>query len=101
MLSQVRGKESEAMTAEVSNGFDIRELARMVAQEMPQERPELLSVNRVAELLDASPSHVYRLADAGMMPAPIKLGNSVKWVRNALNDWIAGGCKPIRTRKRV
>ncbi len=43
-----------------------------------------------------STRHVYRLADAGKMPAPIKLGNLVRWDLEVLDAWIEGGCKPIR-----
>ena len=35
---------------------------------------KLLDVQAVAEMLGCSPRHVYRLSDAGRMPAPLKLG---------------------------
>ncbi len=56
----------------------------------------LLDVRAVAEMLNCSPRHVYRLADAGRMPAPIKLGSLVRWSRKTLDEWLATGCKPIR-----
>jgi excisionase family DNA binding protein len=52
----------------------------------------LLSVESVAELLDVSKRHVYRLSDAGRMPRPIKLGGAVRWDAAAIADWIAAGC---------
>lgn len=52
----------------------------------------LLDVRGVAELLGCSPRHVYRLADAGCMPAPVRLGTLVRWSRPAIDDWIAAGC---------
>jgi excisionase family DNA binding protein len=55
----------------------------------------LLSVVAVAELLACSPRHVYRLADAGQMPQSVKLGTLVRWQRDVLLDWIAGGCQPV------
>jgi excisionase family DNA binding protein len=58
--------------------------------------PALLDVRAVAEMLRCSPRHVYRLADAGRMPPPLKLGALVRWSRQSIEDWIAGGCKPIR-----
>jgi predicted DNA-binding transcriptional regulator AlpA len=57
----------------------------------------LLDVRAVAALLDCSPRHVHRLADAGQMPPPVKLGALVRWRRDVLHTWIAGGCKPCRT----
>ena len=56
----------------------------------------LLDVQAVAHLLACSPRHVYRLADAGRMPASLKVGSLVRWSRQAIAAWIAGGCKPVR-----
>jgi excisionase family DNA binding protein len=57
---------------------------------------QLLDVRAVAALLDCSPRHVYRLSDAGRMPAPVRLGALVRWRRHDLDAWIATGCKPCR-----
>jgi predicted DNA-binding transcriptional regulator AlpA len=59
----------------------------------------LLDVQAVARLLDCSPRHVYRLADAGRMPPPSRLGALVRWRLHGpggLLDWIERGCKPVR-----
>ena len=53
---------------------------------------ELLDVKAVAALLQCSPRHVLRLAVAGLMPAPRKLGALSRWSRQELMDWIAQGC---------
>ncbi len=63
----------------------------------PDRAPaELLDVGTVAGLLDCSARHVYRLADAGRLPRPIKLGQLVRWRRAEVLEWIADGCKPVR-----
>jgi excisionase family DNA binding protein len=67
---------------------------RIAEPDRPQA--ELLDVRAVAGLLGASPRHVYRLADAGRMPAPVKLGALVRWSRRAVLDWIAAGCPIAR-----
>ena len=56
------------------------------------ESARLLDVEAVAEMLDVSTRHVYRLADAGRMPRPLKLGGANRWERNALAAWINDGC---------
>jgi excisionase family DNA binding protein len=56
----------------------------------------MLDVADVAEMLRCSRRHVYRMSDAGRMPAPIKLGALVRWDRDVLMRWIADGCPPIR-----
>jgi len=54
---------------------------------------ELLDVGAVATLLGGcSPRHVRRLADAGRMPRPVRLGSLVRWRRAELEAWIAAGC---------
>jgi len=57
---------------------------------------ELLGVKAVAELLGCSGRHVYRLADAGRMPRPVRLGALVRWRRGELMDWLARGCPALR-----
>src|SRR5262249_57632003 len=61
---------------------------------------QLLDVRAVAALLGCSARHVYRLADAGQMPAPVRLGTLVRWPRQAIEEWIAGGCRPGRQARR-
>jgi excisionase family DNA binding protein len=56
----------------------------------------LLDVRAVAALLDCSPRTVYRLADAGKLPSPVRLGALVRWPRSTLDKWLADGCKPVR-----
>jgi excisionase family DNA binding protein len=56
----------------------------------------LLDVRAAATLLGCSARHVYRLSDGGKMPAPRRLGSLVRWSRQELLDWIAGGCLPRR-----
>jgi excisionase family DNA binding protein len=41
---------------------------------------------------------VYRLSSSGRMPRKIKLGRLARWRRSDLDEWIAGGCKPIDKR---
>ena len=62
------------------------------------DAPGLLDIGAVARLLHCSARHVMRLADAGRMPAPVRLGSLVRWTRsgpNGIDAWIAGGCRPL------
>jgi excisionase family DNA binding protein len=54
------------------------------------ELPLLLSVRDVAALLGCSPRHIYRLAESGRFPKPIKLGTLTRWPRSAVKKFIAG-----------
>jgi predicted DNA-binding transcriptional regulator AlpA len=63
----------------------------------PDHTPaELLEAPAVADRLGCSVQSVYRLSETGMMPRPVKLGALVRWSRQAIDDWISGGCKPCR-----
>ncbi len=58
----------------------------------------MLSVDDVAKFyLSCSIRHVYRLADSGRMPRPIKLGSLVRWPRAVIEQWIADGCPNVRS----
>jgi len=59
----------------------------------------LVSVEQVSAMLTCSRRHVYRMSDAGRMPAPVRLGNLVRWNREVIENWIANGCKPVRSPK--
>lgn len=60
------------------------------------EPPVLLDVRAVAKMLNCSTRHVCRMAGADQMPSPVRLGTLCRWSRPAINDWISGGCKPVR-----
>jgi len=53
---------------------------------------QMFNVEAVADLLNCSPRHVRRLADAGRMPRPVKLGALVRWNRQVIENWINEGC---------
>ena len=60
------------------------------------EKPAMLDVQGVADLLRCSVRHVYRLTDSGRMPRPVKLGALVRWPRKVIDGWIAEGCPHCR-----
>jgi excisionase family DNA binding protein len=61
---------------------------------------KLLDVQAVAEMLGCSQRHIYRLSDAGRMPAPLRLGTLVRWSKSSIESWVADGCPSVRkTRK--
>ena len=54
----------------------------------------LLRKARVANLLGVSLRQVDRLVAAGLIPPPVRLGRSVRWVRATLDEWVRAGCPP-------
>ena len=59
--------------------------------------PAMVGSGWVARALGCSVRHVTRMADAGLMPAPVKLGRLLRWSRAALERWIAEGCRPVQS----
>jgi excisionase family DNA binding protein len=65
----------------------------------PRESSEsslLITVHDVAALLTCSARHVWRLADAGKMPRPYKIGALCRWDRTTVERWVAEGCPSCR-----
>jgi len=60
----------------------------------------LLNVREVSEMLGISERTIYRLSDAADMPQPVKLGASVRWRKQELENWVDDGCPKGKSRKR-
>ena len=58
----------------------------------PGAVPAMLTVDQVARMLCCSPRTVRRLADAGRMPRPVRLGSLLRWPRESIESWISQGC---------
>ena len=74
----------------------------------PADSPakSLGDVKTVAAIYDCSTRHVYRMADAGKIPRPVKLGSLVRWRLNTgdpitgVLDHIEAGCPSCRQKGR-
>lgn len=72
----------------------------MKVSELPDAAAtRLMNVSEVAEQLKVSGRTVYRLADAGLMPRPVRLGGAVRWDRVEIDRWIDSGCPAVTPRK--
>ena len=72
-----------------------RKLRERDVRAVGQGRPTLLSVDQLAEMIACSVRHVRRLADAGAMPAPVRVGALVRWPAQDIDDWIQAGCPHV------
>jgi predicted DNA-binding transcriptional regulator AlpA len=59
-------------------------------------REQLLDVQAVAAMLGCSSRHVYRLADGGKMPRPVKIGALCRWPLASIQSWIDQSCPSVR-----
>jgi len=53
---------------------------------------KLLDVRSVAERLSVSPRAVWKWCSAGRLPAPVRIGRSVRWRATDLDRFIELGC---------
>jgi predicted DNA-binding transcriptional regulator AlpA len=68
-----------------------------IAQPITEGTRRLGDAKAVGRVLYLSWRTVYRLADAGKIPAGFKLGASRRWDLAEIEAFIAGGCKPPKT----
>lgn len=54
--------------------------------------PLLIPASEVARLLGISKRTLWRLLSAGKLPAPVRLGNNVRWRLDEVEHWISQGC---------
>ena len=52
----------------------------------------LIGVDDVARLLMCSSRTVRRVAEAGRMPKPVRIGTLLRWNREQIRDWVRQGC---------
>lgn len=56
----------------------------------------LYTADEVADRLQCSVRHVWRMHDDGRLPAALRIGRLVRWPRPLIDRWIADGCPRAR-----
>lgn len=65
---------------------------RAVGASPEPEKPLLISVESLAGMLGISPRSVWRRLSGREMVEPVRIGNSVRWRLQDVEDWVAAGC---------
>ena len=55
--------------------------------------PELLTIRELAKVLKLSPRSIWRLVKNQELPAPVRIGGSIRWRADAITRWIDAGCQ--------
>jgi len=58
---------------------------------------KLLTAQAVGEMLSLSKRQIFRLNSCGKIPAPIRIGGSVRWSENTIVEWLAAGAPDRKT----
>lgn len=62
-----------------------------------QTTEKLLTAESVGKILSLSKRQVFRLNSCGKIPAPIRIGGSVRWAESTILKWLASGAPERRT----
>lgn len=57
---------------------------------------QLVTVDQVARTLGLSVRTVRRMDSAGKLPAPVRVGGSVRWRKADVAAWVTAGCPSRR-----
>ena len=63
----------------------------------PKNEIQLLTAKQVGDSLNLSKRQIFRLNSSGKLPAPIRIGGSVRWASSIIETWIDMGCPDRRT----
>jgi len=57
----------------------------------------LLTAQALGQMLSLSKRQIFRLNSCGKIPAPIRIGGSVRWSENTIAKWLAAGAPDRKT----
>lgn len=60
-------------------------------------KEKLLTAKAVGEMLSLSKRQIFRLNSCGKIPAPIRIGGSVRWVTSTITAWLEAGAPDRKT----
>ena len=58
---------------------------------------QLLTAKELGKILSLSKRQVFRLNSCGKIPAPIRIGGSVRWAESTIAKWLQAGAPDRRT----
>ena len=60
-------------------------------------RETLLTAAAVGEMLSLSKRQIFRLNSSGKIPAPVRIGGSVRWRQSDIERWVGLECPDRKT----
>ena len=58
---------------------------------------QLLSAKTLGQMLSLSKRQIFRLNSCGKLPAPIRIGGSVRWDESTIVEWLQAGAPDRKT----
>ncbi|GAF69799.1 unnamed protein product [marine sediment metagenome] len=69
----------------------------MVKNTESNNKSQLLSAKTFGQMLALSKRQIFRLNSCGKIPAPIRIGGSVRWIEQEITNWLAAGAPDRKT----
>ena len=63
----------------------------------PNQNMQLLSAKELAKILSLSKRQVFRLHSFAKIPAPLRIGGSVRWSEQTIRTWMSYGTPDRKT----
>ena len=65
--------------------------------EQTNQNTQLLNAKSLGQLMALSKRQIFRLNSCGKIPAPLRIGGSVRWASNEICAWLEAGAPDRRT----
>ena len=62
-----------------------------------RQQANLITTETFAAILLVSKRQIFKLNNSGMIPAPVRIGGSVRWNSHEIDLWINSGCPDRQT----
>ena len=62
-----------------------------------RQSTQLLTAKALGQKLSLSKRQIFRLSSCGKIPAPIRIGGSVRWAENTIAAWLKAGAPDRKT----
>lgn len=69
--------------------------------QVENQTSQLLTAKALGEMLSLSKRQIFRLNSCGKIPAPIRIGGSVRWAQSTISNWLATGAPDRKTFERI
>jgi predicted DNA-binding transcriptional regulator AlpA len=58
---------------------------------------KLLTAKALGQMLSLSKRQIFRLSSCGKLPAPLRIGGSVRWAESTIAEWLKAGAPDRKT----
>ena len=76
-------------------GIVVKRLSKPEKQQRIDDTAQLISAEVFANKLGLSRRTLQRLQSKGVLPPPIRIGGSIRWRLDVVDEWIDNGCPSL------